>query len=101
MRAPRFLAWSYSSSTSTLAPYLTTVARSALFSVFALFAHEPPGPLALHKTIAVNIPRPRSGFWVIIARGQSTHGGKATNTQWRHRRLGPTGNHDVSIAVLN
>ena len=69
--------------------------------VFLFFQNDDSRAFGHNEAIAVFVERAGSPLRIVIAAAGSTQRGKPADTQHGDGGLGPTGNHDIGIAVLD
>src|SRR5690606_9066758 len=69
--------------------------------MLVFFQHQHPGTVTKHKTITIFVPGTTCSLWIVVARGQCPCGRKASQAHRRCRHLCATGDHYISIAILN
>src|SRR5439155_3526735 len=75
---------------------LTVNPRPALLGMFEFFQHEHARPFAHDETIAFDVKRARSPFWLLVASAERLHRAKAGNPDGDDGRLGPASENHLS-----
>src|ERR1022692_2255261 len=66
-----------------------------------LFEDKDASAFAHDEAVAIPVPGTTGASRVVIARGESAHGGESANAHGSDGGLGASGNHYVGIAVLD
>ena len=70
------------------------------YRMFEFFEHDHPRAFAHDESIAADIERTRSFFWLLISRAHRLHGAETGNTKRNDGCLRPAREHDIRRAHL-